>query len=260
MENLNAQVLSEDYKVTVPPDARNVECRHIVIKLTKSANTCPLIAPQKDEHDIVPSTIMLLAVVCDEYSLMNTSASAGVNINSGKEVLNKRMYYNGAYYSDVILPGQEKQAYRTVFEPPTMRMPLARELFKEWTPELCNVGIVRMKLGTDDVMLLCMDMYPDGTPVCPLGFLISHSSKGRVMHDATIQKGTFNGDDVQRSYYRMPSAAGEKLYESFKHDAKDPRPIVNTKTLTIEALFDEKASPEAVLCMKLSAFYYSEKR
>jgi len=254
--NPNALILLNKYNVRVAHDPRPVEYKTIVLRLTKSAPTKELFALGKDEG--LPQVVMLVAVVCDEYTLMETPNCVGITLKNANDPLSTRIPYNGAWYSDVVLPGQDKHALRTVFEPPPVRMPLAREHFKDWTPEKCNKGIIyvgpREKQNT---MVLCTERDFNGEAICPLGYLLHLETQGGPVYGALAQKGTYDGGEP-KFYYILARENGEKILAAFQRDAQDPRPIVNTKTLTLQAYFDEKSN-DAVLCMNLTVYYYTEK-
>lgn len=253
----NAYILASKYDVAVIEDERDLEYRPIVVRLSKQNPSCGLFAKL---DDVSSKPIMLQAVVCDEYSLQGTASPISLRIKNGEEVMDGRITYNDRKYADVILPGFNHVALRTVFEPPPVRMALARLEFANWTLEQCGegIGFEGQYNSSESNMVLCTECDDMGRPICPLGYLLDKQTKGGPVF-GVMPRSRMSDDGVVRKYYVLPRSKGEAILLEFQRDARDPRPVVSTHTLTIDAFASENDnSNDFVLCMRLGVYYYTQ--
>ena len=135
-------------------------------------------------------------------------------------------------------------------EPLPVRFEGARTRFANWDEIKCKKGISQ----TTDVATgqtewtLCVEVDDSGQPDCPLGYMLHERSRYEKVGD--LRSVSLNGRNKRA--YVVSGALGKSLLDTFMADVKDPRPIVSTQKLVLEASCDA----DFTICLSVYVYYH----
>jgi hypothetical protein len=254
-EDPNKRSLKKRYGIVPINDDRELEYRENFIRLSKKNEKVSLFA---NTEDVYKRTIMIQAIVCDQYTLRGTDSPVMLNLKNGETKFDGVKTYKDTKHSDVLLPGDNLAAFHTVFEPPNISMEIARREFSNWTREQCSAGIrveKTMNGDSNSTMLLCVELDDRERPICPLGYMIYKQTNGGTIFGHSVQK-TVCRDGKTRDHYIISEPQGMRLLEDFYRNVRDPRPVVVAQDLCLESKIVDAEDPNYVLCMHVGVYYY----
>lgn len=248
--------LIDRYDVSVVDDKRDVSYQRTKITLTAKKRSCLVLLNNADIK-----SVMLAAVVCDDYTLEGSRGPICVRLSNGQTAIEGTDTYMGTQWSHVFFPRQSSVTSETcgkvLFQPSGVHMTAARRLFPNLNESTCMTGIK----SEEDVVTkitywkLSVDIDSEGNYVCPLGYTLGVERKFKDAYGVELTENTHNG--VKSRYYLLPKAHGETALAIFKKSVQDPRPNVHFNVFKIEAA---KGLPELeedfVLNLELGIFYY----
>lgn len=248
-----AQHVEDKYAISLIDDPRDLRYRSIYACATSTdAQITPFHAHVMEAHE--KRSIMLVAIVLEEYSLQGTDYPVTIQLMNGEnELLGTACTRNKRTWSAVLLPGHQFRVEdKVLFEPPITHITRARQLFPDISDAESQRGIIKIESQGQKFWWLCTESInsePDGA-LCPLGYAVAKSYDS----DDFI-KGRHH-DHVERNYVVMMEREAMDTLIRFRNDAMDARPIVQLTSLHIHARSMHESGGPFVLGMKLGFFYY----
>lgn len=241
--------VEDKYAIRLIEDKRDLVYRPIYVCTSADSKKTSLFSHVNGEN----KTVMLAAVVLEEYSLKNANYPVTVQLYNGDtELQGSQATSSKRTWSAVLLPGHQQSVEdKVLFEPPITHIAVARELFPDISDEDSKRGITEITTDKSAESWLCVESA-DGTAktaVCPLGFALKHSSSKYELRD-----GTYHGSS--KKYIVLSGRDTLAALQRFKLDTKDTRPIVTLTRLFINVKGMEDSVDPFVLGMKLGVYYY----
>lgn len=241
--------VEDRYAIRLIEDKRDLVYRPIYVCTSADSKETSLFSHVNGDV----KTVMLAAVVLEEYSLQGTDYPVTVQLfNGDTELLGSQATRTKRTWSAVLLPGHQHSVEdKVLFEPPVTHIAVARELFPDISDEDSKRGITEITTDRSGESWMCVES-PDGSAkncVCPLGFAL-HRSNTKY----ELREGAYHGKTMK--YIVLSNQDTKNALQRFRRDTKDTRPIVTlTRILANVKSIDESAG-SFVLGMKLGVYYY----
>lgn len=241
--------VEDKYAIRLIEDKRDLVYRPIYVCTNADNKKTSLFSHVSGE----PKTVMLAAVVLEEYSLKDTDYPVTVQLSNGEtELMGSQTTRTKRTWSAVLLPGHQHSVEdKVLFEPPVTHIAVARELFPDISDEDSKRGITEITTDKSGESWLCVES-PDGTAknaVCPLGFALKHSSS-----KYELREGPYHGKSMK--YIVLTDRDTRDALQRFRRDTKDTRPIVTLTNMYANVKIMDDNSGSFVLGMKLGVYYY----
>lgn len=249
------ETLVSKYGAAVVDDKRDVNYQQVYMHLSSKMPVLEVF-PAKDTY---AGTVLLAAVVLEEYSLVGTEYPVALQVYNGTvELPGHAMNRAKEDWAAVLCPGtQHTVEDKVLFEPVVTEMGVARSIYPNAEPSLAERGIVKVQRGSETFWWLCVDADSNsGEAICPLGYVLAMSRNYGEAYNCPLRLGTHHEGGIQRRYYALPEDVAMNARNNFLRDAKDARPVVQLKSLKIAAhRTDEQASP-FVASFRLGVYFY----
>jgi hypothetical protein len=256
------QYLKKKYGIEVIPDKRPLSYRPVyacVDTLDEKGVHLFAATSMGSEEGNGNRTVMIAAIVLEEYSLQGTSYPVTVQLKSAETpLLGTECTRTFSKWSAVLIPGmQHSICNKVMFEPPSRDIKLARKFYPDCTVDFARKEVQETK--TNGVLSVKLSVYSeDDTPAkaeCPLGYTLYKSGK-------LYPKSTLTENGKTRTYLILSQNEYERAFEQFCQDSMDARPKVPLSSIRAHVqLLDSgslhRSAPSSfVLSMKIGIFCY----